>query len=68
MAIKHLLEVSYLQITTSLEGLHIPISAIFIISSQARLICLYTYVALVGLEIPDHEHSKKKKNITCQKS
>ena len=48
MAIKHLLEVSYLQITTSLEGLQTPISAIFILSSWARLICLYTYVAPGG--------------------
>ena len=68
MAIKHLLEVSYQQITTSLEGLHIPISAIFIISSRARLICLYTYVVLVGLEMPNHEHCGKKRNITRQKS
>ena len=68
MAIKHLLEVSYLQITTSLEGLQTPTFAIFIIAQRACLIRLYAYITLVGLEMPDCEHCRKKRNITHQKS
>lgn len=46
---------AYPWITTSLEGLLTAIPAILIVALLERLNRLHAYIALLGLEMPDHE-------------